>query len=68
MLPDDYTPPPASKTQDTASHHTSPNKADATQKPLTPPKKIVKSTGSWKLPAYTTKHTNPVGRPKTPRG
>jgi hypothetical protein len=28
----------------------------------------VTSGGSWKLPAYTTKHTNPVGRPKNPRG
>jgi len=67
-MPDETAPPPASKTQDTASHNTSPNAADASQKPLTPLRKTVKSGGSWKLPAYTTKHTNPVGRPKTPRG
>jgi hypothetical protein len=57
------------KNQDTRSHHTSPTPGNV-QKPVTPvPVKVpVRSTGTFKLPEPVTKHPNPVGRPRSPRG
>jgi len=67
------TEPPASPTQDTASHDTSPVAAAAPQKPLTPIKpalarEITGTIYNPKLPGHYLKHPNPVGRPKAPRG
>ena len=65
-------PPPASPTQDTADHHTSPVQAAAPQPQLTPIKAAKPPyTGTmrtYNLPDHVTKHPNPVGRPKNPRG
>jgi hypothetical protein len=64
--------PPKSLTKDNTSHHTSPT-GDKPQKPLIPvPKQNVRQvTGTirtHKMPEPVYKHTNPVGRPKNPRG
>ena len=67
------TPGGPSSTQDTASHHTSPNKAAGPQKPMpAPPKKtgareVTGALYNPKMPDHVTKHPNPVGRPKNPR-
>jgi hypothetical protein len=60
-------PPPASKTQDTFTHHTSPvsgpQVAPSSQQPAAPSRNRIKSLPDQ--PLYITKHSNPVGRPKT---
>jgi hypothetical protein len=70
------TPPPAAPpTQDNYDHHTSPAQADVTQTPLVrvPVKNVAREiTGAIRpkitVPMHVTKHPNPVGRPRGPRG
>jgi hypothetical protein len=58
------------KNQDTSTHHTSPNTGP--QKRISVPLPAARSETpkprKFDVPMHVTKHPNPVGRPKTPRG
>jgi hypothetical protein len=58
-----------SSTQDNTSHHTSPNKHDASNVIASNPpmREVTGKPYNPKLPDHVTKHPNPVGRPKSPR-
>jgi len=61
--------PPKSRTKDTSSHHTSPV-GMTPQQELTPLKQrtVTGVIRSPSIPVAPLKHSNPVGRPKLPRG
>jgi len=69
-------PPPTSTTRDTYTHHTSPAAPAAPQVPLvkvpvktpTVARAVTGTVRRFDMPRYVTKHPNPVGRPRTPRG
>ena len=61
-------PPAQSPTQDNYTHHTSPAPGDVQKHPAPaqPGKTFMKKMPP--VPMHVTKHANPVGRPKNPRG
>jgi hypothetical protein len=63
------TPGGPSSTQDSLSHHTSPNKHDKGNVIISQPtgRQVTGKLYNPKLPDHVTKHPNPVGRPKNPR-
>lgn len=66
-------PPKFSKTQDNHTHHSSPQGLKQVQAPIpAPPKKalpreVTGTINNRSMPDHVTKHSEPVGRPRSPR-